>query len=206
MFKKLETILIAALLFFFAETLFASITYAPPQPNIEQQVTFTASHLDGISASTVQWNFGDATSTYGLTTVTKIYRAIGVYTVRISYRTNKNQQISEETSIAVGENRRISFTPAYPSVNKPVTFKAENFLSTRILWNYADDTLPECKSTIVSHTYTRPGRYTVRAKDWCGDSIATISATIQIAQEEKGPRAAFQIYFIQLRFEDGKPY
>jgi len=48
MFKKLETILIAALLFFFAETLFASITYAPPQPNIEQQVTFTASHLDGL--------------------------------------------------------------------------------------------------------------------------------------------------------------
>lgn len=185
--------------------LFATITYSPTQPNVEQSITFTVTHPDGVYPAGVQWNFGDGTSVTGSTTVTKKYYKTGTFTVSVSYRTLKQQSVNEQTTINVSERRRITFSPLYPAVGKPLTLRAENFLSNQILWNFGDGTPPQCSSTIITHTYKKTGRYTVTARDWCGKSEFTISQSVNIT-EGTGPRAPFQIYFIQLRFEDGKPY
>lgn len=189
-----------------AKFVFATISYTPFQPNVEQSVTFTVTHPDGIVDNKAQWDFGDGTpSSWNSTTVTKIYRTAGTYTVKASYWTNKQQYVTDQTTITIVEQRRITFSPLYPVINRPVTFRAENFLSTNIRWDFGDGTVISCNSTTETHIYENPGTYTVKAWDWCGNTVATISTTLNVS-EEKGPRAAFQISFINLRFSDGKSY
>jgi len=185
--------------------LLATITFSHSQPNVEQPVNFTVTHVDGIYPPSVQWSFGDGTSAMGLTTVTKRYYRTGTFVVSVKYQTYKQAQVTEQVTINVVERRRISFTPLYPAAGRLITFRAENFLSTKILWNFGDGTPPQLGSVVITHTFSKVGRYTVKASDWAGESIVPISTIINIT-EEKGPRSAFQIYFLQLRFEDGKAY
>lgn len=208
--KKLALLLTAGLLILSIQNLYSTIIYTPFQPNVERQVTFNVTHPLGISTPTVQWDFGDGTSITGLTTATKIYYQAGLYTVRVRYKTvgiigAPQQKVSEQTTIKIVEKRKISFHPSSPYVHQPVTFRAENFLSSQILWDFGDGTTPEIKPRVITHSYTRGGQYIVRAIDLNGESRHTFSATVTVT-EIRGPRAPFQISFIQLRFEDGKPY
>jgi hypothetical protein len=210
MVKRLALFLTAGLLFLSVQYLYPTIIYSPSQPNVEQQVTFNVSHPLGISSSSVEWDFGDGTSAKGLTTATKIYNQAGLYTVRVRYLTRSivgrpQQQISENKTIKIVERRKISFSPPSSYVSQPVTFRAENFLSSSIWWDFGDGTAPEISSRIVTHGYIRGGQYRVSAKDFSGKSKHTFSVTVNVT-EIRGPRAPFQIYFIQLRFEDGKSY
>jgi len=185
--------------------LHAAITYSPTQPNVEQDITFTVAHPDGIYPPSVNWNFGDGSYSTGSLTVKKRYYREGTFNISVRYQTYKQQQINESVTIIVSERRRITHAPLYPALGKLITFRAENFLSNQILWDFGDGTPLQCFSTVITHTYKKTGRYTVRATDWCGKSEVKISKLINIT-EMSGPRSAFQIYFIQLRFEDGKSY
>ncbi len=206
---KKRHIIILALgiwLFISASSLFAAISFFPLQPNVEQEISFLVSHPEGIVATTTEWNFGDGTIIRGSVSPLKRYQKSGVYIVKVTYATYKEKQVSEQASITVVERRRISYTPSlYPALRRPVTFRAENFFSTQILWDFGDDQGNIVGSPVITHVYTRPGNFTVRALDFGGKSVADIRTRITI-KEEKGPRSHFQIYFIQLRFEDGKPY
>lgn len=190
---------------FFVQLAFSTITYNPTQPNIEQNVNFTVSHIDGVYPPSVFWDFGDGTNAQGSVTVNKTYTNTGNFLVSVNYRTLKEQNITEQVTVNVIERRRITFTPLNPYLGRDVTFRAENFLSSQILWDFGDGTDVQCIQNIVIHRYERAGSYIVTARDWCGESFAIIRTIINIG-EEKGPRAPFQISFIQLRFEDGKPY
>jgi hypothetical protein len=205
--KNLKIFLIAASLLIFAPSLMSTITYSPSQPNVEQGVTFTVSHPDGISQSLVQWNFGDGTPP-GWDTVSVVHTFMrrGTYTVSASYMTLKSQNVTDRVTLTVVERRKVTHSPMYPVVNRPVTFTAENFFSTVVNWDFGDGTQPTGGRT-ETHVYTIPGSYTVRAWDSAvvGQGLS-FSTVVKVSTEEKGPRAAFQVYFIQLRFDDGKSY
>lgn len=184
----------------------AAISFSPPQPNVEQTVTFLVSHPAGIIPASVVWNFGDGSQASGSTTATKAYRTIGNFIVRVTYTTLTQQQVNEQTPVTVVERRRITTNPPlYPAVNKPVEFRAENFLAKSVLWNFGDGTRLVLGPEIISHVYSSPGKYTVEAKDFGGESVAKIQTTVNVT-EGTGPRASFQVFFLQLRFDDGKPY
>lgn len=186
--------------------LFATITFTPVSPNVEQEITFTVSHPDGIGGNQVLWDMGDGSAPfwYG-PTVIHAYMRTGTFPVKVNYRTLKQESVTEQVRVTVVENRRIKYSPLRPAPNHQITFTAENFLSRTILWDFGDGSKPQCLGTVVNHIYTATGRYIVKAKDWCGNSQKEITTQIEIA-EETGPRAPFQISYIQLRFDDGKPY
>ncbi len=203
----MKIFLTAAFLLMFTPGLMATITYTPSQPNVEQGVTFTVTHPDGISQSLVQWNFGDGTPPgWDMVSVTHTFMRKGTYTVSASYMTLKSQNVTDRVTLTVVERRKITHSPMYPVVNRPVTFTAENFFSTVISWDFGDGTQLTAGRT-ETHLYTIPGNYTVRAWDYglVGQGLS-FSTVVKVSSEEKGPRAAFQVYFIQLRFDDGKSY
>jgi len=208
MCKSKKIILILGFFLLITQNLFATITYSPSQPNVEQQVTFTVTHPDGIGGNQVQWDFGDGTPIMqGPPTVIKIYKVTGTYTVKASYWTYKQQYITDQTTITIIEKRKITYTPLKPKAGEIITFRAENFLSFNIKWDFGDGTIINCNSPLETHIYENPGTYLVKAWDWCGNSVATISASIIVLPAEvKGPRAPFSISFINLRFSDGKSY
>ncbi|MGB9893881.1 MAG: PKD domain-containing protein [Candidatus Saccharicenans sp.] len=186
--------------------LFATITYTPVRPNVEQEITFTASHPDGIVGDEVFWDFGDGSAPlWSTSTISYNYKRTGTFLVKATYITLKQQQVTDQISVTVIENRKIRVSPLYPVPNSPTTFTAENFLSNNILWDFGDGTPPQCSSPVETHTYTALGKYTVKAQDWCGNSQTVITLQINVT-EQRGPRAAFQVSYIQLRFEDGKSY
>jgi len=205
--KFKELIIVLGFLLLISQKLFTAINYTPSQPNVEQQVILSVTHPDGIVENRAQWDFGDKTPLrWDSTTVAKTYIAPGTYTVKASYWTNRQEYVTDQTTITIVERRKITFRPSYPVINQPVTLSAENFLSTNIRWDFGDGTIISCNSAVETHAYTEPGTYIVRAWDWCGNSVATISTTLDVLEFIKGPRAPFQISFIQLRFEDGKSY
>ncbi len=197
--------IILILSIFYAQINFCTIIYNPTQPNVEQNISFNVTHIDGIYPPSVFWDFGDGTNGQGSTSVNKSYTSIGNFLVTVNYRTLKEQNVTEQITINVVERRRITFTPSNPILGRDITFRAENFLSNDILWDFGDGSEVQCLQKIVVHRYERVGRYTVTARDWCGNSVSNIFVNINIG-EEKGPRAPFQISYIQIRFEDGKPY
>jgi PKD repeat protein len=288
--KRIRIVLTAALLTLSAYPMYATVTYTPSQPNVEQQVTFQVTNPSGIIiAGSVQWEFGDSTTASGPTTVTKAYTAARTYLVEVTYNTAARAPVwkTETVAITIDERRRISFAPNNPLVNQTVTLIAENFLSSSIRWDFGDGTPLALLSSMVTHAFTWPATFMVRARDLGGASVANITASLTIridaarrrityspvypvvgrpvafnaenfytnrikwdfgdgtppvtssinethiylksgtftvrawdwegrygeaqtqaitVKEEKGPRAAFQISFIQLRFEDGKSY
>jgi hypothetical protein len=203
--RTFSSALLTGLVILCSPYLFSTINFSPLQPNVEQPVTFTVSHASGIVPFSVQWSFGDGTSATGTLSVTKAYHAPGSFLVRASYNTQKQDQISDQIAVTIAERRKITISLLYPSVNRPVTFRAENFLSASVLWNFGDDTQPGIAPPVTTHTYQRPGRYTVRARDSGGQSLFIFSALVNVT-EGTGPRAAFQIFYLELRFEDGKAY
>lgn len=205
--KKMERAIgIVFLCLFAVQGLLATINYSPSQPNAEQPVTFSVTNPNGIAGNQVQWNFGDGTqSLMGPTVITHAFRTKGTYTVRAAYVTNQQQQVADQRTITIVERRAISFTPLRPVVGLPVTFRALNFLSSNIRWDFGDQTTL-MGSSVESHIYANPGIYTVTAWDLGGQSTNPITTTVNVVREITGPRAPFRISFLQIRFEDGKTY
>ena len=186
----------------------AVITANPPQPNLEQVVTLTVSHPDGVSENRARWDFGDGTPVaWDSATVTHIYRQTGTFIIKASYwpRTG-GSQLTDQLTLTVSEKRRITYSPPKPVVNQTVTFRAENFLSTNIRWDFGDGNPATNGGAVESHAYAREGTYTVTAKDWFGDSLAAITTSLTVEKIPVGPGASFQISYIQIRFADGSNY
>jgi len=288
--KAIKIVLIAELLMLSVFPAYATVTFTPAQPNVEQQVLFQVTNPTGIIiAGSVQWKFGDGTTAGGPTTVNKTYNAAGTYLVEVTYNTAAGAPAwrTETIAIMIAERRRITFfpgnplvgqtvtliaenflsasvrwnfgdgtpavllsttvshvfawpatflvqardlggasvvnitaslttridaarrnitySPAFPVAGRPVVFKAENFYSNQIKWDFGDGTPPVISSINETHIYLKPGTFTVRAWDWEGLYGEAQTRLIAVG-EEKGARAAFQISFLQLRFEDGKSY
>ncbi|MDH4197045.1 MAG: PKD domain-containing protein, partial [Candidatus Aminicenantes bacterium] len=187
------------------------VTFVPAQPNVEQTVTFTITDVYPIlSGMGMGWTFGDGATFKGNSPITThAYLKAGTYTVRVDYWVQPAVggliARTSQTMVTVSERRRVTFTPASPLVNQTVTFRAENFLSSSVRWDFGDGTSPTTSGPTVTHAFSQPGTYTVRAYDNGGVSTIAISATVAVgidtslrrivvtpASPEVGQPAAFQ--------------
>jgi len=186
----------------------AAITYIPTLPNVDQNVAFTLVVTFPVNQPSIQWSFGDGTHEAQKMTVNKTYLASGTYQVNVDYESLGTfpTHYHDTTSITVVEKRSIACSPASPLVGRPVVFQANNFLSSNIRWEFGDgQSLTGGPSAV--HTYQAGGTYLVRAWDWEGTHPGQQPITLSLkVTESLGPRAAFQIFFLQLRFKDGKSY
>jgi hypothetical protein len=198
-----------------AVALQAAIIIVPSQPNVEQPVTLTVTDSLVIESSQgVSWDFGDGSTFVGLSvTGTHTYLSSGMFIVRVSYMarpaTGGGALIPRtgQAQVMVSEKRTVTFSPPNPVADQPVTFQALNFLAQLARWDFGDGSALQTSGLSVTHTYRRPGAFIVSALDYAGDSRFPIQASVMVkAAEVIGPRAAFKISFLQLRFDDGKSY
>ena len=265
----------------------AAISFIPAQPNVDQTVSFTLSSNLPVLVLSIRWDFGDGTTAAGQMTVNKSYTASGTFPVRVTYNVIAiPTPYTDTASITVVERRSISYAPPAPQINQNIIFQAQNFLSSSLRWDFGDgtgtvmggvsmthafshpavfqvrawdlggsSTVPISTSVTVGadysrrliqafpmnpvagktvtlsainfftsnirwdfgdgqtlvggpsavHTYVVAGTYLVRAWDWGGTYGSPTSLSLRV-QEAIGPRAAFQIFYLQLRFGDGKSY
>jgi hypothetical protein len=181
------------------------ITFAPNNPFVNQTVTLIA---ENFLSPTIRWDFGDGTPPALLSsTVSHAFAWPATFLVRA--RDLGGESIANITASVTARidpaRRRITYAPALPVVGRPVAFRAENFYTSQIKWDFGDGSPPLTSSISETHVYLKPGTFTVRAWDWQGLYGEPHSQVLSVA-EEKGPRAPFQISFIQLRFDDGKAY
>ncbi len=176
-----------------------------PSPMVGQTVSLMA---ENFFSSSILWNFGDGTPAVpGGTTAGHVYAQPGSYTVTArDYGGAGLSLIPLGLTINVDiSRRRITYAPPQPAAGFPVVFTASRFYTTELLWSFGDGGQPAPGGLTVSHTFAKPGRYTVQAWDWQGQAGGPTSVVAPVS-EPTGLRADFQISLLQLRFEDGLSY
>lgn len=125
------------------------------------------------------------------TPVSHRYRQAGTYTVQIIDEQFSTPFPTETMLLTIVEIRKISYTPTNPLIGQTITFTAENFATPKnIRWDFGDgviitkyqDQVSPQASQQVTHTYTKPGRYLVRAYDWDGTDSVPITLNITIGE------------------------
>ena len=181
------------------------ITYTPLSPQVNQSVSFQA--VNFLSAS-IRWDFGDGTAlVMGGAAVAHVYSIPGAFLVR-AWDLGGTSPTAITAGLTVGldiSRRRIMCSSPGPFVGQPATFTAVNFYTSDIRWDFGDGTPPQAGSTSMAHTYATQGDYVVQAWDWGGLFGGQTSLAVTV-REAMGPRAAFGVSFLQLRFDDGKSY
>lgn len=155
----------------------ATFTYSPTAPAQFQTVNFTAEASlvgqEGRTITSYQWNFGDGSTTTGVTT-THSYSVLGTYAVILTVTDSAGIQATSTQSVAVVNGVTSAFTYSNPTDGSlAVFFNAEESRGsnngfggrspiTKYIWHFGDSTdLNEETSPRVSHTFPAAGTYTV---------------------------------------------
>jgi len=146
-----------------------------------EKVTFDASRSIGYEGEIIDyyWDFGDGSNDIGVKT-TQIYSELGRYTVTLTVKDVKNGKSSDNTYVWIQESND---PPNKPDINKPITGTVgEKYLYTIVsedadgndIWytiDWGDGTKEEWTGPFVSgeeltisHTWSKRGSYTVKAK------------------------------------------
>jgi len=148
-----------------------SISYTPASPKPGEEISFTAHHFTSITL--IRWDFGDGAvvNDNSPPSITHVYRGPGTFQVK-AYD-NGGEIITAKTSVRVrGAERFINYTPADPRINEDINFRANNFFSTEIKWDFGDGRTIPGGTLAASHAYQIPGNYTVQAWDYYGQQPA----------------------------------
>jgi PKD repeat protein len=180
-----------------------SIIFAPGEPRVNEPIEFRA--VNFASTSLVRWDFGDGVVENDTSppVVTHAFRNPGTYSVR-AYDGGSGTPTAQAV-VRVLPERFITFNPPDPRVGEEITFRAFNFNSQTLRWDFGDGTVLDPAGTQVTHAFGTAGPWTVRAFDRSGGAevVKALSFTVLPSQ---GPRSRFAVSYIQLRFEDGKSY
>ena len=175
------------------------ITFSPADPRAGEEITFRAVNF---SSRTLRWDFGDGTVLSAGTQVTHAYVSPRTYSVRAF--DGGSGSPSAQTAIRILPERLITFSPADPRAGEEITFKAINFSSPTLRWDFGDGTVLSAGAQ-VRHVFKTAGPWMVKAFDRSGSAEVVKNLSIMVFPNQ-GPRSKFAISFIQLRFEDGKSY
>lgn len=125
------------------------------------------------SISTYQWQFGDGTSTTGLSPLPHNYPISGSYTIKLVTTSDSLCVDSITHSLTVNPKPTVAFTANNACVGSVVTFNNSSSSGATYLWNFGDGSSSTNQSP--SHTYAVESTYTVKlivtSAFGCSDSI-----------------------------------
>jgi PKD repeat protein len=181
----------------------ATLTFSPDDPRPNEPVTFRA--VNFFSTTLIRWDFGDGTVENDASPpeIVHVYRNPGTYLVRAYDGGGPAVTVSQPIQIL--PPRTIAVTPAQPRVGEATILRAVNFVSSRILWNLGDGTPPFEAGPEITHVFSREGNIQVSAADSRHGAIVDTVIPLSVFPRE-GPRSPFKISFINMRFDNGKPY
>ncbi len=174
-----------------------AIIFSPSSPKEDQKVWFLASNFTG---PYVNWNFGDGTALTGSMSLYHRYNTSGKYIVTAAETSIEHSPIRAYVTV-LPDDRFLSISTPEVMINTPITVSANNFYGDGVLWNFGDGTEiiapPE-----TTHTFTRPGDYTITARDESGES----SKVFQIQIKVIGISNDVTLDVAEIIFQNGKYY
>ncbi len=143
------------------------------------------------------WNFGDGTNSRHAMNATHTYTKAGIYTVTLTVANPAGSNTVRKSNYIVVETLRppkAAFTANVTSGGAPLSvFFTDSSTGSPVswLWNFGDGTTSTMQN--ATHTYTRPGKYTVTltVKNEVGSNKATRTRYLDIAAPLRPPVAAF---------------
>jgi PKD repeat protein len=175
-----------------------NIDFFPFTPRVDQPITFTAINF---TTSSIDWNFGNGHLVTGGTNV-QVYRyqTAGAFTVSARDSSISHTPVSTPITI-LPENRYIVANPQELQANEGMTATAYNFRGDYIWWDFGDGTTKSGYHT-EKHIYTRPGIYTISARDENGVSQKTFQATVTV----RGINDQVNLEIAEISLDNGKYY
>ncbi len=135
-----------------------------------------------------KWNFGDGTPPVSgqQLTVIHTYAEPGNYSITCEKRSSSanSQPTILTANITVVERRTVSPKGKIFTVNNPVLFETNHFLSDTLKWDFGDGTVNDGQKS-REHIFKNPGNYTIKVKDNGGRSPSVISCNIIIAPDRR---------------------
>ncbi len=180
-----------------------SIAVFPPDVRTNVPVEFRA--VNFASTTLIRWDFGDGTVANDADppAISHTYRTAGVFMVRAF--DNGGAAQTAAVSVRVLSERMITMNPADPRVGEEAVFQALNFTSSSLRWDFGDGAILDPAGVRVGHVYSSTGPFTVRAFELSGGAQVMAALPLSV-YPALGPRAAFALSYVHLRFEDGKAY
>ncbi len=154
----------------------------------------------------ILWRFGDGTEAKSQTNeVVHHYSKGGVYKVE-AYDYDGTAKIPVTKLVSVkDDNRKVEWVPATPAAGQTIIFRAENFVSNSVFWDFGDG-YTMIGSRVVKHIYRRHGTYILQAKDMGGKDLKVFRYTLRI-KPGVGTFLALTIRAVELYFENnGRGY
>ena len=195
-------------LFFFLASFVFSITFSPSNPRVGEEIIFKPSNHDYSLCASVFWDFGDGTILYKsgevswYSGVKHIYNTPRVYTVTLRPgKCGTTNPPPEVATVRVQSLLSISWEPVQPRAGEIVTFRAVNFISPRLRWDFGDGTSTE-SGPIVQHIYRKHGHFTLRVYEQRA-TAPSLAVTIYVLPG-KGPFISLSISAVELLFENNK--
>jgi len=160
----------------------ASFSYVPTAPPTGQAVTFTSSSTGTSSGTTYGWSFGDGSGATGAT-ATHAYAHAGIYAVTLTV-TDGGSQSQATHPITVADRPPSAFfgwLPLFPVVGQSVAFDGTassdpDGTVNSFAWSFGDASATATGAT-VTHSFTRPGTYTVQLS--VTDDSGSVGTTAQ---------------------------
>lgn len=151
--------------------------YAQPQTqDLGLRIKFVAKNF---VSNCIKWDFGDGIIQNGGKRIDHIYDKKGAFTVKAFDNCGDNKS-PIRVKVNIRDNRKIT----YPSFNfkagSSVPFKAENFISECIKWDFGDGSIVPNGSKSQSHTFKTFGTFMVKAYDDCGKNFLPKMVSISI--------------------------
>jgi len=174
------------------------IQYHPETPRVDQPVYLEA--LNFVNNGDIRWNYGDGTQEVNGNLVMHRFQREGLITVSAVDGSIGHPPVTAAITV-LPENRFITVSAPEVLANNPITATAQNFRGDVILWNWGDGN-QESAGHQVSHTYSRPGNYTITARDENGESQKPFTATVVV----RGIDDEVLLEIAEIRLDNGKYY
>lgn len=150
---------------------------------VGENVTFDASGSTNTNAVSYTWDFGDGQTGTGMTT-SHAYQNPGRYRVVLTLDDGQGTEcsVAMDTTVAnISQNAAVTLTGMESAcIGRNVSFSAQG-TGGKYYWDFGDGTTWEGSSN-ASHSYQKPGNYTVsvRVDDGRGSTCSTASSSTRI--------------------------
>ncbi len=206
--KKNSIFLILVLTLFITNLNAENIHAVPGQIFPGTQVTFSIQGGGPPNPqSTYKWNFGDGTPQIENTQVNHSFKEPGNYTITCEKGIpGGGQPTILSLRLSVSERRTVQPKGMNFTAGSPAQLEAKFFVDNTLNWEFGDGSSSNGPKN-RNHTYQNPGNYTVKVKDYGGNSPSVISCTINIAPDNRSinyqpgnPRAGQVVTFQVVNF------
>ncbi|MEN8153202.1 MAG: PKD domain-containing protein [Acidobacteriota bacterium] len=185
---KINKLIIIVTIFSFFGFLNAdNINYNPGQIYVGTQVNFSLQGGPPSAIHTYTWTFGDNSPpvTGQNTSVSHTYKEPGNYTVKCERPAGNSGNMVEVTvPITVDDRREVKAIGSNFTAGMEISFETDYFVESNLKWDFGDGTVNSGPKD-RKHTYQNQGNYTVKVKDYNGNTQTEITCSVSVNPDSR---------------------